>query len=546
MKHLNSHVLELRSIAVLIASFVVAATSEADLQTTIANTVIIQPGPDAVWQPGPTTLSVGNASVILENGLIQNFSGSTPIFAGNAFTGDSGAGLQLNGTSPETLIFPGMNGNAGLIFNGGKLQIQDNYTLTIAGQIAVATNSVIDLGWLSGGLVITAQLSGGGNLNLISWNPANSMDIQSTNNPYSGNWLVAGGYLKGTAVNSLGTGNITISNGTLEISYDIQTPGALTLLGSNSVMVLHQDCQFSAVTINGTALPIGTYSYADLAAHFPVNFADGGSGSIAVAIPMQTDVQTSAVSPATDDIQSNSTSITPDDASPVVADVPAVIDSVDALVAPLIDTVAPAVSSAVTVLVDSSSQITLSWNPATDSGGSGIAGYRVYRGGLNVGTTTTTSYTDTGLTAGTQYCYTIVGYDNAGNNSSASAMTCATTPGTSAPPIATAFNEWYGPFASWTNVMAFGAKCDGVTDDSEAVSNALAVIGTGHCSPVLLIPGMCRVTKSHGYITGLAWKWSVSTAIPAGSSTMARRIQRPRESRRASMWTACSKATSPG
>jgi hypothetical protein len=59
----------------------------------------------------------------------------------------------------------------------------------------------------------------------------------------------------------------------------------------------------------------------------------------------------------------------------------------------------------------------------------------------------------------------------------------------------TVFNEWYGPFASWTNVMAWGAVCDGVTDDSEAVSNALAAVGTGTCSPVLLIPGMCRVTK---------------------------------------------------
>jgi hypothetical protein len=60
---------------------------------------------------------------------------------------------------------------------------------------------------------------------------------------------------------------------------------------------------------------------------------------------------------------------------------------------------------------------------------------------------------------------------------------------------ANAVAEWYGPFPSWTNVTAFGAACDGVTDDSVAVSNALAVIGTGHCSPVLLIPGMCRVTK---------------------------------------------------
>ena len=64
------------------------------------------------------------------------------------------------------------------------------------------------------------------------------------------------------------------------------------------------------------------------------------------------------------------------------------------------------------------------------------------------------------------------------------------------PPVVTnsVYNEWYGPFPSWTNVTAFGAACDGVTDDSTAVSNALAAIGNGSCSPVLLIPGMCRIT----------------------------------------------------
>jgi hypothetical protein len=69
---------------------------------------------------------------------------------------------------------------------------------------------------------------------------------------------------------------------------------------------------------------------------------------------------------------------------------------------------------------------------------------------------------------------------------------------TSSPPVIVTnqvFNEWYGPFASWTNVMAWGAVCNGVTDDTVAVSNALAAVGTGTCSPVLLIPGMCRVTK---------------------------------------------------
>ena len=586
----SSHVLELRRIAGFLASLVLATTSEAALYTTSGNSpYIAQSWTDAIWQPGSVAPTSGNTYEILGGDLVQNAPDDSAIFPGDALTLDSGARLRLTGTSPLTLSFPGVDGNAGLILNGGRLQVGDNNTYTIDGQIAVAANSLVNLGWGSGSLVITAQISGGQNLSLFSWNPANSMDIQSANNPYSGNWLVMGGNLKGTGVNSLGTGSITIGNGTLEISYDIQTPAALTLLGSNSVMVLHQDCQFSAVTINGTPLDPGTYSYTDLAVQFPGNFAEGGSGSITIGPP----ISASVVASSADGTQSNSVSITSNNTtanSTTVTDAPTIDDSIDAPVVALVDTTAPTAPSGVTVLVDSSS-ITLSWNPSTDAGGSGLAGYLVYRGGLFLGRTTGSSYTDSGLTAGTQYCYTIVAYDNVGNISSASAQVCASTTGDTTPPtfssgvtvlvnsssqitlswnpstdaggsglagylvyrgglflgrttgssytdsgltagtqycytivaydnvgnissasaqvcattlaaslfqtlpVATLFNEWYGPFASWTNVMAWGAACDGVTDDSVAVSNALAAVGTGTCSPVLLIPGMCRVTR---------------------------------------------------
>jgi hypothetical protein len=573
MKYLNSHVLELRRIAGFLATFVLATASEAALYTTgVSTPYAVQSWTDVDWQPGATTPTAGNTYEILWGGRVQNPPGDAPVFPGDALTLDRGARLQLKGTSPVTLSFPGVDGNAGLILNGGRLQAGDDNTFTIDGQIAVAANSLIDLGLGSRSLVITAQLSGEGNLTLFSWNPANSMDIQSTNNPYSGDWLVVRGYLKGTGVNSLGAGNLTIGNGTLEISYDIQTSGTLTLLGSNGVMVLHQDCQFSAVTINGTQLEPGTYSYAALVAQFPDNFTQGGSGGITVASPIPVPESLSATS----------------DTTANVASVPAVGGSINATVMAIIDTTAPTTPSGLTALVNSSSQITLSWNPTTDVGGSGLAGYEVHRGAVILGTTTGTTYTDSGLTAGSLHCYRIMAYDNAGNtsastlvcatttgdttvpaapsgltalvnsssqitlswnpttdfggsglagyevhrgavilgtttgttytdsgltagslhcyrimaydnagNTSASTLVCTTTLGSAAPLVVTnqVFNEWYGPFVSWTNVMAWGARCDGVTDDSVAVSNALAAVGNGTCSPVLLIPGMCRVTK---------------------------------------------------
>src|SRR5262245_40688983 len=76
----------------------------------------------------------------------------------------------------------------------------------------------------------------------------------------------------------------------------------------------------------------------------------------------------------------------------------------------------------------SSSQINLSWNPTTDNGGSGLAGYIVYRSGLQIGTTAGTSFSNTGLSASSGYCYTVAAYDNAGNISGQSGQACATTP----------------------------------------------------------------------------------------------------------------------
>ena len=57
-----------------------------------------------------------------------------------------------------------------------------------------------------------------------------------------------------------------------------------------------------------------------------------------------------------------------------------------------------------------------------DVGGSGVAGYNVYRGGSKVNSAliTTTSYADTGLSPATQYSYTVSAVDNQGNESAPS------------------------------------------------------------------------------------------------------------------------------
>jgi YD repeat-containing protein len=88
---------------------------------------------------------------------------------------------------------------------------------------------------------------------------------------------------------------------------------------------------------------------------------------------------------------------------------------------------APSVPTGLAATVLGDTQIKLTWNTASDSGGPGIAGYKIYRGGTQIGTSTTTSYTDTGVSAFNTYTYTVAAYDSFGTTSGQSSSTSAST-----------------------------------------------------------------------------------------------------------------------
>ncbi|MFH1489316.1 MAG: carboxypeptidase regulatory-like domain-containing protein, partial [Pseudomonadota bacterium] len=89
------------------------------------------------------------------------------------------------------------------------------------------------------------------------------------------------------------------------------------------------------------------------------------------------------------------------------------------------DTIAPSAPNGLTATGIGSSQIDLSWTASTDN--VGVTGYKVYQDGIEVGTTASLSFSDTGLTASTNYCYTVKAYDLANNFSGDSNQACATT-----------------------------------------------------------------------------------------------------------------------
>jgi beta-glucanase (GH16 family)/uncharacterized protein YccT (UPF0319 family) len=88
---------------------------------------------------------------------------------------------------------------------------------------------------------------------------------------------------------------------------------------------------------------------------------------------------------------------------------------------------APSTPTNLAVSAKTQTSVSLAWTASTDA--VGVTGYNILRNGTKVGTVAgnVTTYTDTGLTAGTTYSYTVNAFNAAGLTSGASSPLSATT-----------------------------------------------------------------------------------------------------------------------
>ena len=103
----------------------------------------------------------------------------------------------------------------------------------------------------------------------------------------------------------------------------------------------------------------------------------------------------------------------------------------------LADTQPPSVVNNVQASALDSTSIRVTWNIPWDD--TGVAGYNVYRNNAYFATVSNTNFLDNQVSAGSQYEYSIVAFDDARNFSSQSALASATTGGNTpavAPPPA--------------------------------------------------------------------------------------------------------------
>ena len=89
------------------------------------------------------------------------------------------------------------------------------------------------------------------------------------------------------------------------------------------------------------------------------------------------------------------------------------------------DTEAPSQVTGLTATSAGTSQIDLTWNAATDN--VGVESYNIYRDGSLIASSSSTSYSDTGLSSGTTYSYEVNAVDAAGNEGALSGSASATT-----------------------------------------------------------------------------------------------------------------------
>ena len=170
------------------------------------------------------------------------------------------------------------------------------------------------------------------------------------------------------------------------------------------------------------------------------------------------------------------------------------------------DTTAPAVPAAPTATAVTATGLTLTWPPSADTGGSGLAGYDVYRDGTLIGSPSAATHTVTGLTAATSYEFTVAARDTAGNRSARSpALVVSTaTGGTPAASCRVRYttNDWSSGF---TGTVA-------LTNTGTAAVSPWSLAWTFTGGQTVTQSWSARVTQSGTAVTAAGEAWSATLA----------------------------------
>ena len=161
---------------------------------------------------------------------------------------------------------------------------------------------------------------------------------------------------------------------------------------------------------------------------------------------------------------------------------------------------------------------TLSWAASSDN--VAVTGYRLFRGGSQVGTATTTSYGYTGLTCGTAYVLGVAAVDAAGNVSATATtnLTTAACPDTSAPSTPTGLAA--SAVGQTSATLSWTASSDNVAVTGYRVFRAGTQVGTTSSTTFTVTGLTCATTYTLG-VAALDAAGNVSATATTSATTPA-------------------------
>lgn len=166
----------------------------------------------------------------------------------------------------------------------------------------------------------------------------------------------------------------------------------------------------------------------------------------------------------------------------------------------LTDTMPPTVPQNLRITGITSSGVDLAWDASTDE--YAVTGYRIYRDGVQIGTSWTPSYTDSDLTDNTTYTYQVDAYDAIPNYSAKSAPVSGTT-------SAIILQDGFSDANNWTLDSSVTGNTAPVYSTAQ---NHAAISGDGSLlfqagSPQFVYHDLSSSLSAGGYKTGKLSGW---------------------------------------
>jgi chitodextrinase len=177
------------------------------------------------------------------------------------------------------------------------------------------------------------------------------------------------------------------------------------------------------------------------------------------------------------------------------------------------DSQAPSVPQGMAWTTITQTSIGLRWDASSDN--VGVTGYRIYRNGTLVGTTTNTSYTVSGLSCGTSYTIALAAVDAAGNESYRAEATGTTS--TSACSQADTQAPSVPQGMAWTTITqtSIGLRWDASTDNVGVTGYRIYRNGT----PVATTAASARSYTVSGLQCGTSYTIGLTAIDAAGNES---------------------------